>query len=76
MEYYTFVIPTIKEWNVCHEVELVLKYKPVDWSDEFINHLKNLKDSEKLISDKLSLNSIRININIGEYETSHLIPLR
>jgi hypothetical protein len=63
-------------WNVCHKAEFVLKYKPVDWSDEFINHLKNLKDAEKSIYESLSFASRSININIGEFETSHLIPLR
>ena len=60
--------------DVCNQVSNLLDYKPVDWSDEFVNHLKNLQDLAKLFSDKLSLAS-RINIDVDDYVITHLIPL-
>jgi hypothetical protein len=42
----------------------------------YINHLKNLKDAQKSINDTLSLASRSIDINIVEYESWYLIPLR
>jgi hypothetical protein len=51
-----------------------LKYKPVDLFEEFVVHLKNLKDLATFLSDKLD--SIRFMYDVDEFRLSHLVPLR